>query len=242
MTNGEKDRIFSKHLLLVIILVAALLITEGLVFGLLRDSTDFSDILALTFGTFGAWIGAGAAYFFGRENLKSATESMLKITRTSKDILSGITIKEMNPRKIQTFKLSDKLADVLDWLKKDIWQFILAVTDEKDKFRYAIGEEAVYRYVMKEFKANVSETAGQVDQKIGEQTLKNLLEYYQSQDDEKLRGLTEYAAEISENITAAEASEKIEKSKKLCGVILNAERKPTGYITTNDIRRFMMNQ
>lgn len=34
------------------------------------------DLLAIILTAFGAWIGAGAAYFFGRENLREAVAGM----------------------------------------------------------------------------------------------------------------------------------------------------------------------
>src|SRR5437016_4482567 len=36
------------------------------------------DILSILLTAFGAWIGAGAAYFFGRESLREAASSLLK--------------------------------------------------------------------------------------------------------------------------------------------------------------------
>ncbi len=36
------------------------------------------NLLAVLVTTFGAWVGAGAAFYFGRENLKDATKSLLE--------------------------------------------------------------------------------------------------------------------------------------------------------------------
>ncbi len=243
--NGEKDRLFSKHLLLVIILVAALLITEGLIFGLVKTTdAKFSDILALTFGTFGAWIGAGAAYFFGRENLKSATESMIKISRSSRDILSNVIIKEMNPRKVKTIHITSTIADVIKWLKEDVWNFFFALVEEDEKLRCTVNEEAVYKYILDQLSLadNSGKTAAALEQEIHKKPITALIEYFQKSTDAKARGLVDAAVELSEDMTVSDASDAMEKSKKLWGIILNADKKPTGFITTNDIRRFLMTQ
>jgi hypothetical protein len=70
----------SPEFVLVAILVGALLLVIGMIFAFTRGTTaevvaSRKDLLAIILGAFGAWIGAGAAYFFGRENLRTATES-----------------------------------------------------------------------------------------------------------------------------------------------------------------------
>ena len=35
------------------------------------------DVLSIIITAFGAWVGAGAAYFFGRENLRVAMDGLL---------------------------------------------------------------------------------------------------------------------------------------------------------------------
>jgi hypothetical protein len=247
MPNDEdKHPYMSKHLILILALLVCLVVTELMIFYYFKGDTTTSvkDVMALTFGTFGTWIGAGAAYFFGRENMKTATDSLLKLNQTNKEKLSTVTIREMKPKPLQKFLLSDTLTKVIDWLKKDTWQFVFAVVDEKDKFRFALGEEAIYRYVLDELKltANSKEVVENLDKKIGDIKLKALVEHYQLQDDEKLRGLIEFGVELTEDMTASVASEKIEQEHKLVGIVLDSTRKPTGYISTNDIRKFLMNK
>jgi hypothetical protein len=41
--------------------------------------------LTTLMGAFGAWIGAGAAYFFGRENLKESSESTERAMKIQQD-------------------------------------------------------------------------------------------------------------------------------------------------------------
>lgn len=55
-------------------------------------------ILTVIITAFGAWVGAGAAYFFGRENLRVASESLLDMREPSaKEIMNQLTIKDLLP-------------------------------------------------------------------------------------------------------------------------------------------------
>jgi hypothetical protein len=237
MPNGEKDRLFTRHLLLVIVLVAALLITEGLVFGFMKNTADFKDILALTFGTFGAWIGAGAAYFFGRENLKSATDSMLQISgKTPGEILSKTKIKDMNPRTVKTLRLTDPVVKALEWVQQEIKKYLIAIVNEDNKFVCAISDEAVITYAYAQLKDNK-------DINTGNQTLNDLVEYFKQKQNtnEDCGYFIKYAVQLDENMTVAEANAAIEKGDTTyIGVILNAQKQPVGYLTTNDIRKLLV--
>ncbi|MGZ3940127.1 MAG: hypothetical protein ACXVBK_15255 [Flavisolibacter sp.] len=80
--------------------------------------------LSVLLGAFGAWIGAGAAYFFGRENLKessASTERAMQIQQQSFRRPSGIerikdmTLTAMNSNFI--FNIENKKSDVITKLK-----------------------------------------------------------------------------------------------------------------------------
>jgi glycopeptide antibiotics resistance protein len=56
------------------------------------------DVLAIIITAFGAWVGAGAAYFFGRENLRVAADSLLAMRGLSgKELLRRTSIKQIPP-------------------------------------------------------------------------------------------------------------------------------------------------
>jgi CBS domain-containing protein len=67
---------------------------------------DFSKwALAVLLGAFGAWIGAGAAYFFGKENLRESSRSTAEALRIQQEGFRGpqierikdMTLTAMNP-------------------------------------------------------------------------------------------------------------------------------------------------
>jgi hypothetical protein len=45
-----------------------------------RDLLDYRQSISATIiMAFGAWVGAGAAYFFGRENLRDTAQNMMQM-------------------------------------------------------------------------------------------------------------------------------------------------------------------
>lgn len=105
-TAGEKKKLAAKNApengggsslafyLVVIMLVIVGVLVFFLIFmplwGPVKDPKELMDYykwaLSVLLGAFGAWIGAGAAYFFGKENLKESsrsTESAMRIQQES---------------------------------------------------------------------------------------------------------------------------------------------------------------
>jgi hypothetical protein len=88
-----------------------LLVACLLAMPLIRDSNDkFMDYykwaLSALLGLFGAWIGAGAAYFFGKENLQESSRSTESAMRIQQEFLrrpllieriKDMTLTAMNP-------------------------------------------------------------------------------------------------------------------------------------------------
>jgi hypothetical protein len=91
------------------------------------------DMLSIIITAFGAWVGAGAAYFFGRENLRVAADSLLAMRDLSpRDRLRRTSIKQIPPTPIDwTVKKSTKLSEVKDALtqKPERW-FVPVVKDD----------------------------------------------------------------------------------------------------------------
>jgi len=90
-----------------------------------KDIMEFSKwALAVLLGAFGAWIGAGAAYFFGKENLQESsisTENALKIQqdgfrRPQAERIKDMILTAMNPEFI--FGAKKSKSDVVKMLEK----------------------------------------------------------------------------------------------------------------------------
>jgi predicted transcriptional regulator len=241
MSNREeKHTLISKHLILVLALILALIITEVLIFTLIKGA-EVKDIMALTFGTFGTWIGAGAAYFFGRENMREATNSLLRMSgRTPTEILASTTLREMNPRAIPgTFNMDDKVEKLTDWFKKNIEGYFVLVVDKDGKYQNTLNEEAVYRFINNESETQSDKTYNEIKKAINDKNIQDIIEFIKSQKTKELQTLIEYAIPLNEETKATVANEKLEKENKKVAIVVDAQNRATGYITTSDIRRLL---
>ena len=74
-------------IVLVVLVLILLLVPVDVAQGAIPTFDQMADyrmsLLTLIVTVFGAWVGAGAAYFFGRENLKEAADSMLATSHLS---------------------------------------------------------------------------------------------------------------------------------------------------------------
>ena len=244
VSDGEdKHPFMSKHLILVLALLATLLITLIPIFVVL-SGTDLKDTLALTFGTFGAWIGAGAAYFFGRENLREATNSLLKMSkRTPEEILQATTLREMKPRDIpERFHLDDKVKKLADWFKKNVENYFVLIVDKDEKYQSTINEEALYRFINHESETNADKPYDEIRNAFNDKNIQDIITFIKSQKKKELQTLIEYAIPLNEDIKASAANDMLENQDKKLAIVVDAENKPTGFITTSDIRRLLTKQ
>jgi CBS domain-containing protein len=243
VSNGEdKHTLISKHLILVLALLLALLITEGLIFGMLKDdNTNLKDVMALTFGTFGTWIGAGAAYFFGRENMRTATDSLLRMSgRTPSEILAATTLRDMKPRAIPgTFSIDNGADKLIEWFNKNVESYFAVIVDNDGKYQNTLNEEAAYRFINYEAETQSGKTYSEIKETFKEKRVQDIIEFIKSQKTKEIQYLIEYAIPLSEETKASVANEKLEKSDKRLAIVMDAQNRVTGYITTSDIRRLL---
>lgn len=242
--NGDRSPWNSREFLLVLALLAALLITEALVFWFLRDSTDRGDVLALTFGAFGAWIGAGAAYFFGRENLRVATDSMLKMrARSPEEILSNTKLVDMKPKPLPA-KFKEKVAtigEIVKWLKEDLDRFFVVVVDDQERFKCALDEEAIYLYIHDKLETHSEKEPDKPfdhDAVCGK-GVTEVIKHYESEEKKEAKRLIEAAVKLSDDSSALIASDMMERDRKFVTIVVDDKDHPIGYVTTADIRQLV---
>jgi hypothetical protein len=145
--NASKESSLSSYRLVVIMLailgviVVLLIFMPLLVIKVLKDSEKLTEhsqtlteyfkwALSVLVGAFGAWIGAGAAYFFGKENLKESSRSTESAMRIQQEFLrrpplleriKDMTLTAMNLNFFFDFekKKSDVMAKLVDF--KGYW-------------------------------------------------------------------------------------------------------------------------
>ena len=110
-----------------------------------KDTTllDYSKwVLSALLGAFGAWIGAGAAYFFGRENLAESSRSTEAALKIQQEALRGVPkperMRELAPsltamNKDFMFNPTSIKKNVIDGLTKNVDYWWVPVLDQGGK-------------------------------------------------------------------------------------------------------------
>lgn len=249
----------SAEFVLVVVLVFALLLTMLMIFVFATGSdtaaiqTSRKDLLAIILGAFGAWIGAGAAYFFGRENLRAATDSMLRMRGISpQERLMQTTLRDLKPRPLpRTFKETDSIGTVLDWFEEDVARFFGVVVNDAGRVVAAVDEEAVYRYLKAQMASTAGAAAGKSYADVRGQPLKDVVDHIKGEVSKleaankpdaakSLQALIDAAVTLEEGQTAFVANETMERARKFVTIVVDSKKAPIGYITTADIRRILL--
>ncbi|AUB54910.1 hypothetical protein BK007_01995 [Methanobacterium subterraneum] len=193
-------------------------------------------ILTVIITAFGAWVGAGAAYFFGRENLRVASQSLLDMREPSaKEILNQLSIKDLLPKPITwKVKSDDEIESVVDKLKKEPKLWFIPV--KKDDGKYTIiHEEAIWRFL-----DNVQISKNTLSYNdIKKKPMNEVLTYIDSNKD--LKFLKDIHVSTSLEKSAADTyNQMIAEDKTLAIIIALESDQPTHYITSSDIKDSLM--
>lgn len=197
------------------------------------------DILAIIITAFGAWVGAGAAYFFGRENLRVAADSLLAMRDLSpKERLRRTSIKQIPPTPIDwTIKRTDKINDVKAALilKPERW-FVPVVKDD-GTLDTVINEEAVWRYLID--KLPPVDATDEDKKKYAESTVEDLLKYID--ETEALNRFNQIHAVVSMETNVGAANDLMD-SRHVFLAIVTSEGKPTHFFTTSEVRKLLLQE
>ncbi|MBI2832347.1 MAG: hypothetical protein HYX79_08835 [Chloroflexi bacterium] len=249
--SGKIDRepLFSRHLILVISFLVTLLLSQLMIFKFV-GATDLKDFWSLTLTTFGAWIGAGAAYFFGRENLKTATDSILKVRGISpEEKLEQTSLHDLKPRPIPKKFQKDKntIYEVKEWYMEDPDRYFAVVVDNKGAVEAVLHEEGLMRYLLDRTERKLTNEKADLEQI----NLKEVFTFIDGQimtykDKGKantanaFEGLKTCAVILKENESAKTARDNMEQKHLLLTVVVDNQGMPIGYITNTEIERVML--
>ena len=208
------------------------------------------DLIAIILGAFGAWIGAGAAYFFGRENLREATSSILKMKgATPAEILMQTTVADLKPKPLpKTFTEGDTAQAVLKWLEEDPDRFFATIVDDQDRMPYAINEEAIYRYIAADRTKPpiIAADPTQPPEKVKtiapydkDTTIGDVVKFVKGQKDfnssKAWQKLIDATSKVNQNSSCALADEKMAEEQKIVAIVVDDKGIPVGYITSAEI-------
>ena len=192
-----------------------------------KDILDYrKSILAVILTAFGAWIGAGAAYYYGRESQREATKGMLDMKGPSpRERLRQTLIREIPPRQIDwTVRRETDLREIISKLKNEPKRWFIPIIKKDGTLDTVIHEEAVWRFKLDKEK---------------EGTIDSVLKYLEREKDLQDR-TKDIHVEIKLDDSLGYANDLMrDKNGHLC-IVIDKNKKPTHYITTGDLRRELM--
>lgn len=186
--------------------------------------------LSVLLGAFGAWIGAGAAYFFGRENLAESsrsTEAALKIQQETlrrprgKEKIRDLTLTSMNPEFM--FKPDQTRQDVLAALEKhgDYWW--VPVLDKDGK---RILEDVIHARVFWNPAITPKHPISEIVKDMASGAIK---------DSAKLHGENSFFIKATPDDAISDIAGRMDTAGAVVGIIVDDKGRPTACFTKQDI-------
>ena len=197
----------------------------------LRDVLEHRvTLLSLVITAFGAWVGAGAAYFFGRENLRVAADSLLAMHDASpRERLRRTPVQQLPPRPLTwAVKASDPIQAVKDKLEAEPELWFVPVVKADGTLETVINEEGVLRYLL----TVPSPPAA------APKTVKDLLDFL---NDPARKRFRDVHVSVTPDTTVSAANDLME-SKGTALAIVETDGKPTHFLTTGDVRKLMLRE
>jgi len=196
-----------------------------------------TDLLTIIITAFGAWVGAGAAYFFGKENLKTTTQGMLTAFSSPQLKLQSTKIRDISPERIgRLFKLNDFFKDAYDWVINNpkIW-FVVIVNDD-DSLKSVLHEEAFYRFQLERDRIENKDP----NKKNDIIKLSDLIKWVEEKDKDLGDEVSQFSIDIDMDADLGTAQTMMTHKNARLAIIINEKHVPTNFITTGDIRKFIL--
>ena len=194
-----------------------------------------SNLLSIIITAFGAWVGAGAAYFFGRENLRVAADSLLAMREVSpRERLRRTSIRQIPPATIDwVVEKTTSVDDVKAKLEAEPARWFVPVVKSDKSLETVINEEAVWRFLL----SPITPPPPAASAGSPKKTVQDILDYIDS--DKNLKRFRDIQVTVPMETTVGAAYELME-SKHLFLTIVESEGKPTHFFTTSDVRKMLM--
>lgn len=198
---------------------------------------DFrSNTLAVLLTAFGAWVGAGVAYYFGRENLKDAAKSMLAMRNaTPREQLFELTVANSNPRSItQTFGLNRSMADLEAALVDDADEWFLVIVKADDlSLVTVVHAELVWRFAVA--KRNKD---GTTDLRVSiEDALSAIASAKVGDPLYRLQKYTDIHVVANSGTSLGSINQQMVPQDSYLAVVVDDRHVPVSYVTSGDIRK-----
>jgi hypothetical protein len=203
---------------------------------------DYSKwVLSALLAAFGAWIGAGAAYFFSKESLQEssrATEAALEIQQKTlgakpgaKTFVKDLALTAMNPSFM--FNTSKTLDQIMTELEKRVGYWFVPFIDESS----GKLEDVVSSQVFWTFKYDRPKKFKPEDEV--KPTIKEILDFLGLEEaDEKLKklhGLNTFFIKIKLEDTLESVAAQMKSPNIAVAIVVDEKGKPTHCVTRTDI-------
>lgn len=266
MSTKTKDKKHSSEFWLFVSMLFALVILTLMVLyspilGKTTENFDASTILdyrsnlfsgLLT--AFGAWIGAGAAYFFGRESLKEAYEGMKSLQQPSiTERLKQIKIKDIPPKALSWRPdIKDPLQVIFDKLEANPDYWFIPIFDENILHTVQV-EEVIWKYYQKkteEFNTLTEEAKNLTgeEKKEAEAKIENARTFKDHsiekflddiKDDEKFKKFKDQYALLKLTDSLYYANMQLDLKDVKLAIIKDEEGNARYYVTASEFRQYM---
>ena len=201
------------------------------------------NILAIILTAFGAWVGAGAAYFFGRENLRESANSLLQIHRqmTGQEKLKNITVKDIPPKVLDIIiQETTPFKDVMDKFTADPKMWFIPIK-LGDKWLVVI-DEALHLYLIskvdEKYKTDTTQNYINLRNTVLNMPMKDVAEDLKNFN--VLTNLINRFLPVTMSSNVAEVNDKMEKLNVFLALVADEKGNYTHYFTTSDIRKALL--
>jgi hypothetical protein len=217
--------------LLILLFVLPVIVCDGKS-GNMEKLIEFSKwILPALLGAFGAWIGAGAAYFFGKESLKESSRSTQQAIDTLKTNFERFQIEDTNPMRFDpnfTFTLDDKVNDVLKGLDDNPKYWFVPIFKE-GKIEDVIHLEAFWRF-----------KAVHPPEIVDKANVKSVVDYIESKLTNKKDILHGFFVIAKQTDKITEILERMTETIDVA-IICDEKGNPTHCVSRKNLRAFLLN-
>jgi hypothetical protein len=196
-----------------------------------KELADYSKwALSVLLGAFGAWIGAGAAYFFGKENLKESSRSTESALRIQRDALVGSRlgeqVKDMDLTAINSnfiFDTKSQKNTVVDGLKDLLGYWFVPIVDATTGALKDVIHARVFWGPASTDNPTIEAITAELDKK---------------DETRKLHGAGFYI-EISLDDKIGDVYNLMTKKRAEVAIVVDASKKPTHCVSKMDLRAFL---
>jgi hypothetical protein len=196
------------------------------------------SILAVIVTAFAAWVGAGVAYFLGRENLRETATSLLAMRGPAAiERLWQTIVRDIPPRTIAwRVTNGDSLENVLTSLEAHPEYLFVTVVKSDGSLSAVVEPVAFWRFVCAQFRdaEDRDEKVGVIYSEVMKMTVAQVLEK-----EELKRYRDRYVPARLEN-TVGDVSASMRDKGVVLAVVSDDAGKPTHYFTNTDVWRVML--